>query len=245
MFLQIEITTRCQFKCDYCAGRHMEQKDMPFETFKQLITDFTKKYGQPSEVFLQGEGEPTLHPQFFDMVNYLKPIRSSIITNGMYHHPEHFVGLLDHISVSIDSLDENTSSKIGRYNVERAMNFVDYLSKHMTVTVMTVDYGQDLSDLKLFVSERKVGWAIQKLQTKPDYSNYYKKVKHNLIVSDKPQFNCFYVKNNNTRFFNIDMVELPCCFIKDATNFNGIDDMKTCLGTSNIPTVCTGCKFIG
>ena len=54
MFAQIEITTRCNFDCFYCAGRLMRQGDMPYETFTWLIDQHIAKYGVPGVVSLQG-----------------------------------------------------------------------------------------------------------------------------------------------------------------------------------------------
>jgi molybdenum cofactor biosynthesis enzyme MoaA len=59
--LQFEITTRCNFTCFYCAGRHMRQGDMLYETFAALLERDIAIHGVPNVVPLQGEGEPTLH----------------------------------------------------------------------------------------------------------------------------------------------------------------------------------------
>src|SRR5581483_11858571 len=108
MMLQFEITTRCNFDCFYCAGRAMRQGDMPFGTFKDLLGCHVARNGVPSRVSLQGEGEPTLHHDFFRMAEYVRALGSTpyTITNGTYKHPERFVGLFPRVGVSVDTLDE-------------------------------------------------------------------------------------------------------------------------------------------
>ncbi len=244
MFLQIEITTRCQFTCDYCAGRHMPQEDMSFDRFVNIIDAFRKQYGEPTWVSLQGEGEPTLHPQFFEMLAYLKPVKTMTITNGTYHHPEHLVGLIDRIGVSIDTLDENLSASYGRHNVQRTLSFIENLCSHMPITIMTVDYGQDMTKLKQYIEDHRFGWAIQKLQTKKDYTKNYTKLPIvDLNDTHRQVFRCGYLKTPIMRFFNVEGVEMPCCFIKDVSDFNSIETLHASLGSVVIPSLCEGCKF--
>jgi MoaA/NifB/PqqE/SkfB family radical SAM enzyme len=79
-FAQIEPTTRCNFTCGFCAGRSMRQGDLPWETFELFLSQ------NPAleHVELQGEGEPLMHPRFFDMVAALRArrVRVSLIANG-------------------------------------------------------------------------------------------------------------------------------------------------------------------
>jgi wyosine [tRNA(Phe)-imidazoG37] synthetase (radical SAM superfamily) len=70
---QLEITTRCNFDCYYCAGRLMRQGDMPYDTFTALIDRHIATYGLPKVVSLQGEGEPTLHHDFLRMAEFVPP----------------------------------------------------------------------------------------------------------------------------------------------------------------------------
>jgi len=78
--LQIEPTTRCNYTCGFCAGRYMEQSDLPFERFAAALDS----YPGIRHIELQGEGEPLLHPRFLDMMALARQrgIKVSFITNG-------------------------------------------------------------------------------------------------------------------------------------------------------------------
>jgi MoaA/NifB/PqqE/SkfB family radical SAM enzyme len=108
--LQIEPTTRCNYTCGFCCGRHMAQEDLSYETFEAALGAFPDL----RHVEVQGEGEPLLHPRFFDMLALARGrgIRVSFITNGSYLVPEIAAKILDagvnKISVSIESADPAT-----------------------------------------------------------------------------------------------------------------------------------------
>jgi len=65
--VQVEVTTRCPGRCDYCPHtiRHDRwlSRDMDMDTFERLWPVMRKA----GRVHLQGWGEPLLHPGFFDM----------------------------------------------------------------------------------------------------------------------------------------------------------------------------------
>lgn len=106
-FVQIEPTTRCNFTCGFCAGRSMAQRDLDWAAFRAFLV----AHPGLRHVELQGEGEPLLHPRFFDMVAACRArgIRVSLITNGSLLNPERVERLLDagvgSIHVSIESAD--------------------------------------------------------------------------------------------------------------------------------------------
>ena len=79
-FAQIEPTTRCNYRCGFCAGRSMRQGDLDWQVFERFLSS------NPNlrHVELQGEGEPLMHPRFFDMVAACRArgIKVSLISNG-------------------------------------------------------------------------------------------------------------------------------------------------------------------
>jgi MoaA/NifB/PqqE/SkfB family radical SAM enzyme len=84
-WIQVEVTSKCNAACVYCPHtlyKHSWQDvHIPVETFKRLLPAFRRT----SLVYLQGWGEPLLHPQFFDMVRMAREhgCRTGTTTNGM------------------------------------------------------------------------------------------------------------------------------------------------------------------
>jgi radical SAM protein with 4Fe4S-binding SPASM domain len=104
-FLQVEPTTRCNFTCGFCAGRHMDQTDLDLDAFTSALD----RLPDVEHVELQGEGEPLLHPAFFAMARRarMRGIEVSTITNGSMFSRERIEKLLDadltSVLVSIES----------------------------------------------------------------------------------------------------------------------------------------------
>jgi MoaA/NifB/PqqE/SkfB family radical SAM enzyme len=128
-FLQIEPTTRCNFTCGFCAGRAMPQADLPWDRFVAAIDAFPML----EHVELQGEGEPLLHPRFFDMVALLRErqIKVSIITNGSLFTDEAIDKILslsiDKVAVSIESPDAARFQQIRGGKLEKVTRGLEAL----------------------------------------------------------------------------------------------------------------------
>ncbi len=83
----IEITDRCNLECPICyadsspkSGNHRTMEEIEF-----MLDSLVKNEGEPDVVQLSG-GEPTIHPQFFDIVELAKskPIKHLMVnTNGV------------------------------------------------------------------------------------------------------------------------------------------------------------------
>lgn len=105
--LQIEPTTRCNFACGFCAGRHLDQSDLPLETFEALLDQLP----DVEHLELQGEGEPLMHPAFFEMAGRARArgIEVSTISNGSFFSDARIAKILEadigSILVSIESAD--------------------------------------------------------------------------------------------------------------------------------------------
>jgi hypothetical protein len=243
MHYQLEITTRCNFDCFYCAGRTMDQRDITWDRFTSII-DAIDTAG--ARVTLQGEGEPTLHPKFFDMARYVasKGLTPHAIINGSRVAVNMISELFPLISISLDTLDIHESARIGRHNLPKVISNINLLIESMganRITIMTVDYGQPLSELSAWVFRSQARHIVQPLQQKDDYAKRYtiprQLPKH--IVSG-----CRFVNKPTMRYYPLNGPELPCCFIKDTSGIDSIEHLASRLQRNDVPLGCAGCRYL-
>lgn len=110
VFLNIEPTTRCNFRCWYCIGRTMQQVDMPLADLAKVF----KHFPTLQTIALVGEGEPLLHPDFFKMAELARDhgVKVMITSNGSRFTEENIRKIcesgISYISISIDSTDPET-----------------------------------------------------------------------------------------------------------------------------------------
>lgn len=106
-FLNIEPTTRCNFSCWYCVGRHMKQEDIAVYDFVKALDNFPAV----RTIALVGEGEPLMHTGFFEMARIAaeRGIRVVLSSNGSTLSSANVRKLCEskvaYISISIDSDD--------------------------------------------------------------------------------------------------------------------------------------------
>jgi pyruvate-formate lyase-activating enzyme len=243
MMQQLEITTRCNFDCFYCAGREMRQGDMPYDMFTALVERHIASYGVPKVVSLQGEGEPTLHRDFLRLAEFVRERGATpyTITNGTYKHPERLVGLFPEIGVSIDTLDEAAAHQIGRYNLPRVLAFVEALAPHATIVVHTVAHKEHTPPIVEWCRRHGYRHRVQPLQTKPDYSRRYGPGAVPRALQGR--FSCGYLAQPRMRYYTLDGLELPCCYIKDTSAYEGMAAMLRHQQAGTWSKCCEGCRF--
>lgn len=242
MQYQLEITTRCNFDCFYCAGRDMAQKDMSWNTFTQIMASIV---GKGHSVWLQGEGEPSLHPQFEAMAQYVKGQghQPYTILNGSRVDLKTLPVLFPSIGFSVDTLDEEEARKVGRHNLPKVLKNIDLLCEVMQpkrINIMTVNIGQPLDALRQWVGARGFGrHIVQALSPKNDYARRYT-VNSQAILPSKPS-TCQFLERRLMRFYTWEGKELPCCFIKNLSDFKTILVLQTQLAKGVMPGCCSGC----
>ncbi len=108
----MEVTTNCNADCRYCP--HTVYRDswvnaqLSMESFRKLIPAF-KHTGM---VFLQGWGEPLLHPQFFEMAALAKEASCKVgtTTNGVSADREVLHRMVEHrmdmVAFSLAGVDQ-------------------------------------------------------------------------------------------------------------------------------------------
>jgi MoaA/NifB/PqqE/SkfB family radical SAM enzyme len=187
--MQIEPTTRCNYTCGFCAGRHMEQQDLDFSTFKVLLDSVDNL----KHIELQGEGEPLLHAQFFEMIDYARSrfpsLAISFITNGSLFTAENITKILSAnihtILISIESADEAEFQLIRGGKLSRVVRGITDLIEKKRAVNSPLKVGFAVTVLKQTVRQINSigalykqlnmdgGITIQHLQSMDCYSRYY------------------------------------------------------------------------
>ncbi|MFO7802330.1 MAG: radical SAM protein [Desulfovermiculus sp.] len=71
-WIQVGITTQCNAQCVYCPRSHYRDKWVSRHMDPNLFSRFISGLKKVDLLFLQGWGEPFLHPHFWDMLTLVK-----------------------------------------------------------------------------------------------------------------------------------------------------------------------------
>lgn len=242
-YAQFELTTVCNLNCFYCAGRQMPQKYMDFAIFQKRFDELPAAI---KHVNLQGEGEPTLHPDFEKMTRYSIERGKTPYTITNFHSSAVIErsGILDYplFGISLDSMDDAVLQKIGR-SVNTVKNIEKYISTQ-EIEIFSVSFGQDLKPVGDWCKSRGYTHLVQPLQAKPDYVQTYQikgfTQKH---YNDVPfQLTCQHI-HTYSPYFTVDGEERPCCYIK-TKSCPDRNDFKLKMQKGMIPDSCQGCHLL-
>jgi uncharacterized radical SAM superfamily Fe-S cluster-containing enzyme len=159
----VEITDACNLACRVCYSDSKGDRIIPFETFKDHITNLLREKGGLDSVQITG-GEASLHPQFWELLEWL--CRQDGIgkiylpTNGLiFDRP----GVCDRLAqfrerllvlLQFDGRDETSNEKLRNAQPqrlrERLIRKLDRAGVAMQLT-MTLSHG---------ISERDVAWVV-------------------------------------------------------------------------------------
>jgi hypothetical protein len=112
--INLDLTAACNFACPHCVDSGILNTGTRLETVSlRRSMDLLIRKGLLS-VILIGGGEPTLHPDFEEIVRHLKKrgLQIGIVTNGANLHPVINVAPLlkkkDWVRISVDAASEKT-----------------------------------------------------------------------------------------------------------------------------------------
>ena len=187
--LQIEPTTRCNFSCGFCVGRSLDQNDIPLDTVRHALEQFS----EVEKLELHGEGEPLMHADYFEMARIARQrgIKISTITNGSMFSPERIERILDSgidtLFVSIESPRPEDFKEIrggSLFKVTAGIRALLTARNARGQTFPTVGFGVTvlkrtqnlLSEIARLYAELGMdgGISVHMLNTMPGYTGYYK-----------------------------------------------------------------------
>jgi len=171
--VELSLTNRCNLNCVYCSDKGLRKRQglkgvLKTETVLRLCADL--KQGGAQGIVLEGGGEPTLHPDFETIVDYLAEIKlpPGLITNGTRALPPRLLKCLEWVRVSVDaSMPEEWRCLKGRnmFN-DVLLNLRQYTEHCPTVGVGYVVTNNNMSEIESFVFRmRQLG--ISYIQFRP------------------------------------------------------------------------------
>lgn len=108
---------------------------------------------------------------------------------------------------------------------------------------MTVDVGQPLEALRTWVVDQGFGrHIVQSLIPKNDYARRYT-VNSQAIMPMRPS-TCAFLERKMMRFYSWNGKELPCCFIKNSSDFTTIPDVRAKIAMGEVLGCCAGCAYL-
>ncbi len=192
----IMLTYRCNLKCPYCFANEFvntSATDMTLDNFDSAV-DFITAQG-PTRLGLIG-GEPTLHPNFDEillrLINNPYITETTIYTNGLLL--DKYAKLIVHPKFRL-LINWNSPNDIGQINFERTCNNVDELILEYRMKDR-INIGINLYDVKMdytYIKDLLIRYNLHRLRislTVPDFSvsksinaiDYFKKQKKFLFA---------------------------------------------------------------
>lgn len=234
---QLELVYGCNLTCFYCTTSDRLQL-MPESKAIEILNSLPKT----KNLYLQGHGEPTLHPSLIMLAKYARKLRKfyyiATITNGII---ELDYSVFDKVFFSCDDIKP---TKSGKYLDRIVDNFYKAYKVCKEVQIWTVDYGQDLEPLKQFCKNLGITQYIQKLNTNATLAHKYEIDKPKLQGSS---FECTYIKKGLLRRFLVDGTPVDCCWyrLEHKELFKDIDLLHNNLRKGIVIGPCVDCMHLG
>lgn len=165
----IEITGQCNLHCNICFAESPSSGHVPFEQVTGMIDAYVSYENEPELLQLSG-GEPTLHPDIIEIVQYAKNLGIqdvAVSTNGLRLLEEEFAKALAEtdpvIYLQFDTFNHEVSKKIrGSDLVEEKKRVVEVCNEleMTTVLVPTIIAGLNVNEIGSLI---KYGLAQKKV----------------------------------------------------------------------------------
>ncbi len=213
--VELSLTNECNQKCIWCSDYELRNRlpgTLTKEVLFALIDDLKK--GGTKGVVIEGGGEPTIHPDFCEIVEYIikNGLSVGMITNGTIMNYEHLIDKFEWIRVSLDASDADEYRQLkGTDNFDNVINNIEKIAKKCGVCGVGYVLTQyNLDNLEtLTVRLKKMG--VKYIHFRPVIDNpelyilkdlsYLKKYENKNFTILDSAFNENKIRGNN---------ELPC-----------------------------------
>lgn len=150
----------CSFDCIYCEcgfnSDHRPKKPMPtreevYEALENRLKDMSVNGPKPDVFTFAGNGEPTAHPHFLEIINdtlelrdkYFPNAKVSVLSNSTFiHRPKVFEALnkIDNNILKLDTVDAEYIDMVDRptgyYNVNEIINHLKAFNGNLIIQTM-------------------------------------------------------------------------------------------------------------
>jgi len=156
--VEIELVSDCNLRCTYCPRHFVNDLKgyMDINLYKKIIDEIREF--NPILV-LHRRGESMLHPNFIEMLNYLKgdfsevqmATNATMLSRDKY---EAIVNNLSFLSFSLDTKESFNKTRIpAKYDIvkNKILNFLEYNNNKITTQISMVNVGQPKEEIEEFI----------------------------------------------------------------------------------------------
>lgn len=262
--IYIEITNTCNLNCSFCIKNKRTPKHLTKEEFNHIID---KIKNHTKEVYLHILGEPLMHPEINEFINYAnnENLLVNLTTNGYLINKIKDNNNIHRLNISIHSYNENYKIDLETY-LNNIFNVVDSLRTKTFVSIRLWVNNNNTKKILDYINNR------YNTQIKDINENTKIKISNNLIIDTFhefiwPDLNNNYYNDTGKCYGLIDHIGIlsdgriiPCCLdsegiitlgniynenIDDILNkpiakemINGFKNNKKC------QELCKHCNFI-
>lgn len=190
--LRISVTNKCNLNCIFCHKEGIKNQNVDLMTPEEIEKiSYIGKFFGVTHVKLTG-GEPLLREDIVEIVRKLKNLNLnvSLTTNGNYlekYAKELKVAGIDHINISIHSLDPETYKIITGGKLEDVMRGIDAAVDNKIFIKFNVTVLNTLNDkeIKNFIEFSKGKGVLQLIELVNFNDEFYKKYYYSLEKIEK------------------------------------------------------------
>lgn len=213
--IYIEITNRCNLNCSFCVHNKRPFKDMTFDEYKMIIN---KIKNHTKEVYLHVLGEPLLHPNINEFIDYAtnNGLLVNITTNGYLIKNILNNHNINRLNISMHSYQEQTNLSLNDY-LDNIFLVIDKLRSKTFCSIRLWVSNHHTKKMLNYINERYHTNIIE------IHDDMKEKITNNLIIDTNhefiwPNLNNHYYSESGTCRGLIDHIGIlsdgtiiPCC----------------------------------
>ena len=129
--IYLEITNNCNLNCSFCMGNTRKKEYLKIDRFKNLLN---RLEGYTEYLYFHLMGEPLIHPQINELIDYASTkFNINITTNGYYIDRIKDNKNIRQINISLHSFDDTKNKTLDEY-LNNIFESVNELSKNTYIS---------------------------------------------------------------------------------------------------------------